>query len=527
MKLATGQEMREIDRRTMEEYGIGGLVLMENAGVEVARETGKWLKKHGKNRVLVLCGSGNNGGDGLVAARHLRNRGYAVKVLFLSSPDRLSADARTQFFTLQKMEIPYLEWKSTEHFAGSEIESWLYEADVLLDGVYGTGFHGEMPELPAFAANWADKHEKPVLSIDIPSGVAADTGRVEGTAFRAEETITLALAKPGLLLGEGAVCAGRVKVKDIGIPQALLTEERLRMNLITRADVRRWLPERCADSHKGSFGHAVLMGGSGGMLGAVRMAAKAALKAGSGCVTAIVPASLQTPFQTAEMELMTHAVRENEKQQFAPDAAGDILAYWQADARKNAYALGMGLGRYEGAERFVSELIRKAEKPMVLDADGLMAIAGQTDVLRENRAGLILTPHPGEMAALTGLSIAEIEANRLETAREYAAKWKTVVVLKGHRTVVAAPDGQLWLNGTGNSGMATAGSGDVLSGLITGLLAQGMPIMKAALSAVYIHGAAGDAMAELYGEHGLIAGNLLEGIPQVLKQLLKEKRNVL
>ncbi len=517
MKLVTGNEMRGIDRSAREEYGISELVLMENAGAEVARSVKKWLQKRRLHRVLIVAGSGNNGGDALVAARHLLNAGMAVRVLLMKGIESLNPACRTQFLTLEAMGCVYQTVETPADW--TVVYAWLEESDLLVDGIYGTGFHGTLPEDAARLAVLTQQKKLPVLAIDIPSGVEADTGRVNGEAFRAEITVTLALPKPGLYISPGAEYAGKVKIKAIGVPYPLLVDEKLRWHLSTWREVQALLPKRRPEAHKGSYGHVALIGGSGGMTGAIRMASRAALKAGTGCVTAVIPASIQTAFQTAEMEIMTRAFPQTARQQLAAEAAGEILAFLQADERKNAYVLGPGLGRYEEAPALVRTMLLNSRKPVVADADGLMAIAGQTDFLREVRCPLIFTPHPGEMSALTGLSVAEIEENRTETALRFAKDWNVILVLKGHRTLIASPDGRLWLNTTGNDGMATAGSGDVLSGLTAGLIAQGVKPLIAAIAAVYLHGAAGDYIVKKTGRYGLVAGDLIEGITAVMRDM--------
>ena len=519
MKLVTGAQMREIDRRAREEFGLPELVFMENAGVQVARSVQKWLQKSRKNRVLILAGSGNNGGDGLVAARHLLNIGAEVRVLFVVPREKLNEACRTQLMALEKMGTEVAFWDTVQKQYG--VQDWLRETDLVIDGMYGTGFHGELPETAAWLSEQLQKERCCVVAIDIPSGVDADTGKASKSAVRADITITLALPKPGLFLGQGAECAGRVKVSAIGMPFSLVQDAGLLWNFTELQEVERWLPVRKPNSHKGTYGHVIVIGGSGGMIGAVRMASRAALKTGAGCVTAVIPASMQTAIQTAEMEIMTYAVQETSRQQLTVGAMEEISSFALMDKRKNAYVLGPGMGRYPEAGDFVRALLKVVSKPMVIDADALMALAGQTELLSGVQAPLILTPHPGEMAALTGLSIEEIEQNRIAVALHYARAWNVIVVLKGHHTLIASPQGELWMNSCGNAGMATAGSGDVLSGITAGLLAQGLEPLKAAVAAVYLHGAAGDRMAKKVGQSGLVAGDLLEGVPLVMRDFMK------
>lgn len=520
MKIYTAAQMRETDRAAIEEYGMPSLVLMENSGREISKVCLKWLAKQGKKRVLVLSGLGNNGGDGLVAARYLMNAGIAVEVLVLGNETGFSRDAMSEYRILCKMGF---QCRFFDENCKADYEDIFEKCDLVLDAMYGTGFHGKLPENAAFLVQCAEEAKVPVFAVDIPSGVGADNGIVEGSAIKALKTITLVLPKPGLFLGQGEKCAGEVITRKIGMPEILLERPDCYLNMLTETEILPLLKQREKDGHKGTYGHVALIGGSGDMLGAIRMAGKSALRAGCGCATVILPKSLQAPFQTAEMELMNHAVSENYNHQFAETAADEIIDYINNDTRKNACVLGPGLGRYDEAGAFVKKILVSVKRPFLLDADGLMAIADDPGFLRETEGDIILTPHPGEMSALTGLSIAEIEKNRIEIARKYAREWQVTLVLKGHHSLIATKNGEIWMNFSGNPGMATGGSGDVLSGLIGGLLAQGYSTEDAAKAGVYLHGAAGDIMAKKYGEQGLIAGDLIEGIPKIQKKLIRKR----
>ncbi|MGI6434485.1 MAG: NAD(P)H-hydrate dehydratase [Syntrophomonadaceae bacterium] len=513
MKLVNSQEMKQIDHQAIHEYGISGLVLMENAGIRTVEVIEELLEITTGKTVLVLAGRGNNGGDGLVIARHLMNAGAQVFVFLLAQADQLPSDAQTNYNILQRMGGQLYALEDESDLDGLMI--CLLNSDLIVDALYGNGFRGSLSAYEARIAEMINWSKSPVVAVDIPSGVEADTGRVHGIAIKAAYTVCFGLPKIGLVLEPGKDYAGTLSVADISIPRALLVDNKLKNNLITADMVRPLIKARPAESHKGSFGHALVMGGSVGLTGAVAMAAYAALRSGAGLVTAALPGSLVGVVDGVLTEVMITPLPE------AGEAVIGLEALAVIDnlmGTVSVAAIGPGLSDHPEAAAVLGHILTRAGIPLVIDADGLNALAGNTDIFIGRQVPIVLTPHPGEMSRLTGKSIAEIQANRLEVARHYARQWGVTLVLKGNKTVVADPFGNVYINITGNPGMATAGSGDVLCGIITGLIAQGLKATQAAVAGVYLHGLAGDRAAAQKGQRGLLAGDLIAALPDILRE---------
>jgi len=528
VRLVTAEEMREIDRTAIKTYNIPGLLLMENAGRAVCEAVGDLLGTLKGKAVFVLAGKGNNGGDGFVAARHLLNRGAHVRVMLATEPDEVTGDARVN------LDI-WLRLGQKIYFLGDRnalqvLQLGLMQADAVVDALYGTGFRGAIRDRLARVVETVNQSGRPVVAVDIPSGVEADTGKVHGPAIRAARTVTFGLPKLGLILEPGASYAGEVTVADISLPRVLLDGGR--RFLLTRELVASWLPARAPQAHKGNFGHVLIVGGSRGMVGAACMAATAALRVGAGLVTVAVPRSLQDVAATKITEAMTLGLPETAEGYLSRNARDEIMRFLK---RATVLALGPGLGTHPETVALVGEILPEVRVPCVVDADGLNALAAAMhgETRRESAAGpdaiplpapveapLILTPHPGEMARLLGTTTGEVQDDRLGVAERGARAWNCVLVLKGARTIVAAPDGTTYVNPTGNPGMATGGSGDVLTGAVAGLLAQGLEPARAAAAAVYLHGRAGDLAAEAKGQPGLIAGDILERLPEAIKETI-------
>ena len=511
MKLVTGEEMRRLDGLASSRYGIAGLILMENAGLKVAEAAQGLSGRRGS--CLILAGKGNNGGDGFVAARHLLNAGLEVKTFLLAPREEIRGDAAANLATLEKMGAkvyPLLEEKDLQR-----LNLALLSSDLVVDAIFGTGFKGGARGIPARTIEILNEAAKPVLAVDLPSGLEADSGRVMGPCVRATLTLTMGLPKPGLYLYPGAVYAGEVKVADISFPQALLKGGELRRELLEQHLVAGLLPRRQPWGHKGDYGHLLVVAGSLGMGGAAALAARGGLRAGAGLVTAAVPRSVQQAVAAAAPEVMVRPLPETGEGSLGAEAL-ETLTELAGTCR--SVALGPGLSRHSDTALLVHALLPLLKVPVVVDADGLNALAGGMDTLKETKAPLVLTPHPGEMAGLLKTTVAAVQDNRLGAAEEAAKRWGAVVALKGAATIVAAPDGHTYINPTGNPGLATAGTGDVLAGLIGGLLAQGLPPLEAAGAAVFLHGEAGDLAARELGQRGLVAGDLLTFLPKVLRQ---------
>ncbi len=514
MKIAMSREMREIDKTTMEWFGLPGVVLMENAGRAVADKAIEMLGEPRGKIVFIVCGRGNNGGDGYVAARWLHNRGARVKLFLAMDREVVKGDALIHLETALRMGIECFDHTEPRGLEKARIA--VAFADLVIDALAGTGLHGELSTIYRDSIELMNSSGKRILAVDVPSGVDADTGAVREKAVQAMATVTFGLPKPGVLLHPGAGFSGELLVAPIGIPQELLTAATIRQTLVTAEYVAGRLPRRAADAHKGSQGHVLAVAGSRGLSGAAFLAAQGALRTGAGLVTVAVPESIFDVMEMKTTEAMTLSLPETLAGGLGAEAVRQVRDF---SDRVSVVLIGPGLGRQEETLEAVREMVRTLERPLVLDADALYAMAGQKETLAAAGGLAVLTPHPGEMARLTGLSVRQIQADRLGSARRAAAEWNSIVVLKGSRTVVAFPDGELFVNPTGNAGMATGGSGDVLAGMIAALIAQGLSSHDAAVVGVYLHGMAGDQAAS--GRPvGLTALDIAEQTPAAIYSLM-------
>jgi NAD(P)H-hydrate epimerase len=505
MKVVTAAEMQAIDRRTIKHCGIPSLVLMERAGVAV---TNRVIEHFSPKRVTILAGSGNNGGDGLVVARELFNRGISVKALIVGKRDKLSPDCKHQYETAKKMGVD-VRFRTRP-------DSLDLHGALVVDAIFGTGLKKDIKGAMADTIQMVNASGCPVLAVDMASGVSSDTGQVLGIAVEANATVTFGAPKRGHLLHPGAGHTGKLYVEDIGFPQSLF--EKLKCSLLTKDDMALLLPERPSYSHKGYYGHVLLVAGSRGKTGAALMAARAALRTGAGLITIGIPEHLTGSFQSSVVEEMLLPL---------PDAGDGALSYKALDAileflgsQADVLAMGPGLGRAAETSKLVRELILRSAAPMVVDADALNALEDKTTLLKKTKAPVIITPHPGEFARLTGMGIRQIESERVEAALQFSRKTGAYLILKGAPTVVAEPGGDVFINSTGNPGMAKAGTGDVLTGMTAGLLGQGLSPIDAALLGVYMHGLAGDISAQEVGEQSLLASDMIEAIPESFEEII-------
>ncbi|MFI5217615.1 MAG: NAD(P)H-hydrate dehydratase [Candidatus Limnocylindria bacterium] len=506
--LASADEMRALDRHTIETLGVPGELLMESAGRAVA-EAALGLLTPGTS-VLVVCGRGNNGGDGLVAARHLYALGVPVRVALLGSAASLRGDAAASLRRARAAGVPI------------EGERWRAPAaGVIVDAIFGTGLSRPVEGAAASsirriaASRAASPEALRVLAVDLPSGLCADTGQVLGAAAPADMTLTLALPKPGLVLEPGRTLAGRVRVARIGIADTA-PGVTLATSLWTRAGAGARLPARPAAGHKGTFGHVLLVAGSEGKTGAAALAAYGAAYSGAGLVTIACPAGVNDVLELLCTEAMTAPVPDTAQRAFAASAAEAVLAL---AATREAVGLGPGIGRSAETLAFVGAIAKRLERPLVLDADALFAFAGEPERLASRSAPCVLTPHPGEAAALLGSDAASLNRDRLGAARRLARLTGSVVLLKGAASVTAAPDGRAVVNPTGGPALASGGTGDVLLGIVTSFLAQGMEAFEAAALAAFLHGAAADRIARRTGPAGLLASQLATELPVTAQRL--------
>jgi hydroxyethylthiazole kinase-like uncharacterized protein yjeF len=516
VKIVTAAEMSAIDRATTQNHGIHSLALMENAGSAVAsfaRE--QWPAA---NRIAVVCGRGNNGGDGFVAARRLHGAGKVVEVLLLGPTEGLKADAANM---LARLPFRPVAIHSADEVA-REYERSLAGADLIIDAIFGTGYKPRptaTPEQKLAEAVIAaiNKSSAPVLSVDLPSGADADATSAADTPTsicRSSAVITFTAPKPAHLFAP--LTRGPIVVAPIGTPEIAIVSAQ-NLNAVTPSAVSAFFAPRPLDSNKGRFGHVLVVAGSVGKSGAAAMSGMAALRTGAGLVTVASPASVLPMVAGFAPELMTEPLGDAAAMSAAVADAAHVLELAKS---RNVLAIGPGLSQRPGVAEFVHRLVKGARCPVVLDADGLNAFAGSPEALQGGSRALILTPHPGEMARLIGSSVAEIQANRIAAAREFARRQRCILVLKGFRTVVAYPGGEVWVVATGNPGMATGGTGDILTGMIAGAVAQ-FPshIEEAVRAAVFLHGLAGDAASGRIGQEVLVATDLLHFLPLAFRQM--------
>ena len=510
MKIVTAAEMREIDRATSERFGVPSLTLMENAGSAVAGFIARQYPS--VRRIGVICGKGNNGGDGFVAARKLHASGREVKLLLLADPSELRGDAAEMFSKLPVKPVV----AATAGELDSEEARAVFGSEVLVDAVLGTGFRPPVSGLYAAAIAAMNASPAPVVAVDIPSGADADVmGEQVGAVARSEAIVTFTAPRAAHVFG--MLTHGPTIVAPIGSPPEAIVSA-LQLNLIAAQDIALLVAPRPAASNKGNFGHVLVVGGSVGKAGAAAMAGMAALRAGAGLSTVATPKSVLPTVAGFHAELMTEPLEETEVGSISKRA----LAYGHLDAvakGKTVLAIGPGISRHKETSEFVRTIVKKYQAPIVLDADGLNAFEGKAEELSGEGRRLVITPHPGEMARLIGSNPAAVQRDRLNIARTFAREHEVIVVLKGHRTLVALPDGMVWVNTTGNPGMSTGGTGDILTGITAGLMAQNpQHIPQAVVGAVHLHGLAGDVARETAGEHSLTATDLLPALPEAFRR---------
>jgi NAD(P)H-hydrate epimerase len=511
LRVATAQEMRELDRRATADYGIPSLLLMEAAGAETVRELLEAFPDAGSGRVVVVAGRGNNGGDGFVVARRLLARGAAVRTFLLAGADAVQGDAAVNLDILRRLGAAPEEVRGASGLPA--VREALAGADVVVDALLGTGARGAAAGAVAECIAAVNAARRPVVAVDVPSGLGADRLVPEGPVVQADLTVTFALPKPSLLLYPAARFAGRLRVVDIGIPPALVGEA-CGLALLEPRDVAPAFPARDPAGHKGTYGHVLVVAGSAGKTGAAAMTAEAALRSGAGLVTLAVPESLQDVLATKLTEVMTEGLPETEGRTLAWEAVHRLR---ELAVGRSAVALGPGLGTHPATAKLIRELLASLALPVVVDADALNVLAGQAGVLRGAPAARILTPHPGEMARLLGRDRDTVLADRLDVVPRTARELGVTLVLKTARTLIAGPTGPAWVVPTGNPGMATAGSGDVLTGVVAGLLAQGAAPGRAACAGAYLHGLAGDLAAGRLGQEAMLAGDLLRHLPEAIR----------
>lgn len=519
MRLVSAGQMRNIDNNAINKFGIPGIVLMENAALAVVNKIRKVLhmkeqpKMAGKKGV-VLVGKGNNGGDGFAIARHLSVAGMEVTVFLFSKAEELTGDARLNYELYLKMGGKIVNVEDEMQIRLFRLA--LIQADIAIDALFGTGFKGTLPEIIEKYVAEINKSNLTVLSVDIPSGLEADTGKVASIAVKADCTVTFGLAKLGHFLGEGPIHTGELIIDQISIPESIIYEEKISTYLLTAEIIKPLIPIRNRNGHKGTHGTGVFIGGSVGMSGAAVLAGRSALRSGIGMLQMVVPEGIVEAVDCGVIEGTVWP---------APDYEMLGQGSWNAisDRLQRADVCAVGPGLKENTEflSVITNILKDTSVPVILDADALNLVARQPELLslRKGQGSLVVTPHPGEMSRLCQCTVAEVQENRVELALVKAVEWGAIVVLKGAVTVVASPDGRVFLNPTGNSGLGTGGTGDVLTGCIMAYAAQGVPLLGAACLGAFMHGTAADELSKTYGLAGFTASEVADMIPKVRKEL--------
>ena len=501
MKILTADQMRNIDRRATDSFGVPSIVLMENAAIAVVDAI--FAHYPDCERAAVVCGIGKNGGDGFAVARHLENRGVVPAIFIAGDRSRYSGDSLTNLITCERLGIPMFDIRTSDDV--EEALAHAADADVIVDAIFGTGLDRRPEGMYADLIRAIAELRLPVVAVDLPSGADASSPQPFDPCIHAEVTVTFAAPKICHVFQPAAVMCGEVVVADISIPNAAIEEESVGLSLITPADVVPFFAPRLAETHKGTYGHVGIIGGSPGRSGAAVLAARGAIRGGAGLVTVMTDPDTADLVHSGSIESMTY---------FGTDI-GHFLR------NKSALLIGPGLPDDDEAYATVREIVGAIDLPAVVDASALNAFAGRAGDLNRRRLPRVITPHPGELARIIGSDTKTINANRIDVAREAARATNCVVVLKGYQTLIADPEGHVYVNPTGNPGMATGGTGDVLGGLLAALIARGTDPLDASCAAVYIHGLAGDILKEEMGDIGLAAGDLADRIPFAVQRLRK------
>lgn len=514
LKIATGKQMKEIDRTAIEEYGIPGLDLMEEAGKLLTNEIFREAEKTISREVVIVCGGGNNGGDGYVAARLLMERGICPQVFSTVKPETLTGDAKVNYERFRELgfNVTVIQgWGGL-----NTLENALLMADLVVDCILGTGISREVSGLVKEVVDAINLSGKKVIAADIPSGVGSDDGKIYGCAVNAEKTVTFQMMKLGMMIEPGKSCAGEVKVVDIGIPDEICEKKAGDYFQIGRDDGKKFLRKRSREMSKGDAGKVLIVAGSKGMAGAAVLAASGALRSGAGLVKVAAPWEITNVIQIGIPEATCLVLGED---------GHNTLDQIMNEARNfDAVAVGPGLGRSPEKTELIEHIIKNIRKPLVLDADGINAIADNPAVLKEAKAPVILTPHPGEMGRLIGKSAKEVNQDRVRIAKSFSSEYNVTLILKGADSMIAVPEGRVYINGTGNPGMATAGSGDVLTGIVAAFLAFGKDPEMAAAVGAFVHGLAGDRKVKTIGEYGMLASDIAAAAAEAILLITEDPK---
>ncbi|MEO0160644.1 MAG: NAD(P)H-hydrate dehydratase [candidate division WOR-3 bacterium] len=514
MRLVNNREMQEIDKWAQEFLKIPGTVLMENAGrgsVEVLRE---YFELEGLN-VLVVCGKGNNGGDGFVIARHLKNHGSSVRIVLLGRGDELKGDALLNYQIARKAKFEIIEINSVQKLR-KVFQNYKY--DCIIDAIFGTGFKGKPEGIFLEAIRLINNSDAFVFSVDIPSGINGDTGRFEESCVIADATAVMCLPKRGNILYPGRAFCGDLYLVDIGVPYELIDNGF--PQIVEFDDIHDILPFRDPAGNKGTFGQVLIIAGARGFSGAAAMASISCLRMGAGLVRLAAPEGIMDSLEAKLLEVVKVPLKQTNEETISIKAIDTIVSLLD---KTDVVIIGPGLTTNKETAEFVTNLLPQLKIPTIIDADALNIISQDVKIFKKIKTDFILTPHPGELSRLTGLPIPRINEERIDLALKCAKEFGGILILKGAPTVIASPDGELYVNPTGNSGMATAGSGDVLVGMIGGLVAQNLSLLSAAIGGAFLHGLAGDLYVEEHDEYSLIAGDLIDYIPKCLNYVLNRE----
>ena len=517
MKVLTSKQMKRIDRKAIEEIGIIGPILMENAGLQITNAIREKFPEIDKEKIVIVAGKGNNGGDGFVIARHLFNQGCDPHVLLLASKGDVKGDAALNLRIAEKIGIKIDEVSSIKEWTNHKKK--LLNSTLIVDAIFGTGFMKAAEGLYATVIKDINKSKAYKVAVDIPSGISSDTFQVIGPCVKADLTVTMAAPKIAHVFPPAEEYVGELKVADISVPPFLFEDDELKLEMVEKQTLVPYFKSRKKDSHKGTYGHLFIVSGSLGKTGAAIMAGKAALKMGAGLVTVGIPQSCLPIVARSMVELMTEPLSETSEKTLSSEALEKVLNLLDG---KDALLLGPGISTHESTSELVLSLLQRMDIPAVLDADALNILAANPELLKSLRRPAILTPHPGEFARLLHISTKEVVEKKLELVPQFTESYGVYLVLKGYRTLTSTPEGKVYINPTGNPGMATAGSGDVLSGMIASMIIQEKNILEAVLAAVYIHGLSGDIGARRLGEMPLTAGNIITYLPNAIKEISEE-----
>ena len=515
MKVLTAAQMRRMDLYAIEKLGIIGPVLMENAGLEIVRAILERFPDVRQEKVVIVAGKGNNGGDGFVVARHLFNRGAKPLILLLAPKKAVQGDAALNLTMAERMGIAIQEAGTPDLWAKARRR--LTSATLLLDAVFGTGL--TQPAAGLFAKVISDINRSPAyrVAVDIPSGLSSDLFEPIGPSVEADLTVTMASPKIAHVFAPTEALCGELVVADISMPPFMFQDPDLKLELVEETFIAPCFKKRAKDAHKGTFGHLLIVSGSRGKTGAASLTAKAALKTGAGLVTVGTPGSCLPLVARSMAEIMTEPLPETGAGTLGDQAGNPILELLRG---RDALVLGPGISTHPETAQMVLALLPRVKVPMVIDADGLNILSAQPDLLKRLKPPVILTPHPGEFARLVQVPTRTVVSEKLRLAPEFAQKYGVYLVLKGYRTITVTPSGRVFINPTGNPGMATGGSGDVLSGMIGSMIMQEKDLLKALLSAVYLHGLSGDLAAQRIGEKSMVAGNLITFLAAAVKKII-------